>query len=122
MQQAVDFLTAFKRGLSGRCPKCGRGRIFERYLKPAAACSECGVATGQIRTDDIAPYFTIMVVGHVVVPPLLLLERMYAPPSWVHMVVWPPLAILATLLSLPHIKGAVMGWMWWLGLRGDEQH
>jgi len=122
MQQPVALLSAVKRGLSCRCPKCGRGRIFERYLKPAASCSVCGVTTGQIRTDDIAPYFTIMVVGHVVVPPLLLLEKMYAPPSWVHLAIWLPLAILATMVSLPRIKGAVTGWMWWLGIRGDEQH
>lgn len=122
MQKPVALLSAVKRGLSCRCPRCGQGEIFARYLKPVAACSACGAQTGLIRTDDIAPYFTIMVVGHVVVPLLLLVEKLYTPPIWVHMAIWPALALLTTLLSLPRIKGAVMGWMWWLGMRGDEQH
>ena len=122
MQQSVGLPSAVKRGLSGRCPRCGHGAIFERYLKPAPKCSVCSAPNGNIRTDDIAPYFTIMFVGHIVVPPLLLVEQVYSPPSWVHLAVWPPLAILATILSLPRIKGAVMGWMWWLGIGGDEQH
>lgn len=122
MPEQIALPRAVKRGLSCRCPSCGEGAIFARYLKPAENCSVCGAPNGSIRTDDIAPYFTIMVVGHVVVPPLLVVEQLYAPPSWVHLVIWPPLAILATMLSLPRIKGAVMGWMWWLGIKGDEQH
>ncbi len=122
MQQQVALPRAVKRGFLRRCPCCGRGEIFIKYLKPAAACSACGAPNGSIRTDDIAPYFTILIVGHVIVPPLLLLEKLYAPPSWVHMALWPPLALLVTMLSLPRVKGAVMGWMWWLGIRGDEQH
>jgi len=111
LQQSVSLPSAVKRGLSCRCPRCGCGAIFERYLKPAAKCSVCSAPNGNIHTDDIAPYFTIMVVGHIVVPPLLLVEQMYSPPSWMHLAVWPPLAILATILSLTRIKGAMMGWI-----------
>ena len=80
-------------------------------LKPAAKCSVGSPLNGNIRTDDIAPYFTVMVVGHIVGPPLLLVEQVYSPLSWMHLAVWPPLAILATILSLTRIKGAVMGWI-----------
>ena len=122
MQEGVALPRAVRRGLSCLCPRCGRGNIFSRYLKPAEVCSACGAPNGKIRTDDIAPYFTIIVVGHVIVPLLLLVEQLYSPPVWVHWSVWPPLTMLAALRVLPRIKGAVMGWMWWLGIRGDEQH
>ena len=108
----------YDKGPKGKtCHQCRQKTVCKH-----TSCSSCGAPNGEIRTDDIAPYFTIMVVGHVVVPPLLVVEQLYSPPSWVHMVVWPPLALLAAMLSLPRIKGAVMGWMWWLGIRGDEQH
>ncbi len=118
----VALTRAVGRGFSCRCPRCGGGNIFARYLKPAATCSQCSEPYGEIRTDDIAPYFTILVVGHLIVPLVLMVEQMYAPPTWVHWSVWPPLTLLCTFLFLPRIKGAVMGWMWWLGIRGDEQH
>jgi uncharacterized protein (DUF983 family) len=122
MAHGVALPRAVGRGFSRRCPRCGRGDIFVRYLKPAPTCGACGESYGEIRTDDIAPYFTILAVGHLIVPSLLLVEQFYAPPVWIHWLLWPPLTLLAALVVLPRIKGAVMGWMWWLGLRGDEQH
>ncbi len=118
----IALTRAVGRGLSCRCPRCGRGNIFARYLKPAASCTHCNEAYGKIRTDDIAPYFTILVVGHIIVPLVLLVEKLYAPPAWTHWSLWPPLTLLAVFIVLPRVKGAVMGWMWWLGIRGDEQH
>ena len=113
---------AVRREVSCRCPHCGNGNLFTRYLKPTSTCSHCGERFDDIRTDDIAPYFTILIVGHLIAPFILLLERLYAPPLWVHWLAWPVLTVLLTLLVLPRIKGGVLGWMWWLGLRGDEQH
>lgn len=117
-----DVYLAMWHGLLGRCPRCGRGSLFNRYLKPTATCGHCGEHFDRIRTDDIAPYFTILVVGHLTVPLILSVERLYAPPVWVHWIVWPALAVLLSLLTLPRLKGAVLAWMWCLGLRGDEQH
>lgn len=113
---------AVGRGFAGRCPQCGAGALYRRYLKPAPDCTACGAPFGAIRTDDIAPYFTILIVGHIVVPLLLFIEKLYAPPSWVHMVLWIPATLAGVLYFLPKVKGAVMGWMWWLGIKGDEQH
>lgn len=118
----VALSRAVARGLSCRCPRCGRGNIFTRYLKPAATCSNCDEPYGEIRTDDIAPYFTILVVGHLIVPLVLMVEKLYAPDVWIHWTIWPPLTLALSFLVLPRVKGAVMGWMWWLGIRGDEQH
>lgn len=70
----------------------------------------------------MAPYFTILIIGHIVVPLVLFVEQLFVPPEWVHWLVWPPLTALAVLFALPRVKGAVLGWMWWLGIRGDEQH
>ena len=39
------FIRSMLRGLKGRCPACGEGKLFWRYLKVEPRCGECG-ATG----------------------------------------------------------------------------
>lgn len=116
------FVNAMRRGFSGKCPKCGDGALLAGYLKPNAACGTCGEETGAIYTADIAPYFTIMIVGHIVIPLLLATEKMIAPPVWLQAVFWPAFALALTLWLLPRVKGSIMGLMWALGMRGHEQH
>lgn len=114
--------TALWRGLKRRCPHCGQGAAFAGYLKPVQACAACQAPLGEIRADDAPPYFTIVAVGHVVIPAMLLTEQMAAPPTWVHMAVWPLLTTILTLATLPFIKGGVLGLMWAVGLKGGEHH
>ena len=62
------------------------------------------------------PYFTIFLVGHVLVPPVFWIEKAYEPPMWLHMVVWLPLFTILCMLLLRPIKGGVVGWMSTLGI------
>lgn len=113
--------TSVGRGFKRTCPHCGAKHIFKGYLKVADNCSECTAPVGEIRADDLPPYLTIFLVGHIVVPLLLLVEALYRPPIWLQMAVWPSLTVLLTLLFLPFIKGAAVGLMWHLKIKGDEQ-
>jgi uncharacterized protein (DUF983 family) len=115
-----SFWTAVGRGARNRCPVCGEGRVFDGYLKVAAACSACGAPIGELRADDAPPYFTILLTGHLLVPPVLWIEKAYMPPMWVHMALWLPLFTLACILLLRPIKGATLGWMMRLGFTGRE--
>lgn len=107
-----------RRGLHLRCPACGDGPLFARYLKPHPACTRCGLQLAEFRADDAPPYFTILIVGHIVIPGMLLLEQIKHPPSWVHVALWVPLTLALTLLLLPRIKGAVIGFQWAQRIRG----
>src|SRR5512134_1222200 len=107
-----DYPAAISRGFRRRCPRCGGGRIFMRYLKVNRHCSSCGLELASYRSDDAPPYFTIFIVAHVVMPSMLLAEQMMHPPEWLHAAVWLPLAMTLTLTLLPRIKGAVIGWQW----------
>lgn len=109
------------RGLRQRCPSCGGGRLFRRYLKPSDSCDHCHSELGLIRADDLPAYLTIVVVGHIVVPLAFFVEKLYAPTVAMHMAIWLPTIIVMTLTLLPHIKGATIGLMWQLGIRGDER-
>src|SRR4051812_30814034 len=82
MKQPVSLPKALLRGLAMRCPNCGEGHLFGRFLKVAAHCEVCGEDFTPQRADDFPAYLVIILVGHVVVPTLLAVEVAYAPPAW----------------------------------------
>lgn len=109
---------ALLRGLACRCPACGKGRLFSSYLKVAPTCANCGEELHHHRADDAPPYFTMVIVGHILVAGLLAVEKAFSPPTWVHMVTWLPLAMILILLLLPAVKGAVVAVQWALRMHG----
>jgi uncharacterized protein (DUF983 family) len=113
------LVASILRGLGRRCPKCGRRGLFAGYLA-IRDCPHCQAPTGAIRADDFPPYATIMVVGHIVIPLLLVVEQIYAPALWLHLALWPAATLALTLWLLPPIKGGILGLMWALRLKGDE--
>jgi uncharacterized protein (DUF983 family) len=109
----------FKRGFIGRCPACGDGRIFRKYLKVADRCSSCGEELHHHRADDAPPYFTILIVGHIVGTLLLIGEERWPDaPMWMPIVAGLVLAIAMSLALLPRVKGALVGWQWALRMHG----
>ncbi|MEO1190662.1 MAG: DUF983 domain-containing protein [Pseudomonadota bacterium] len=121
-QEARPLWPAILRGLSRRCPACGETKAFTGYLTLTPACSHCGTKLGEIRADDFPPYVTIFIVGHIVVPLVLFSEKTLALSLTAQLLIWPLVTLVMTLGALPYIKGAVVGLMWSLRLRGgDEQ-
>jgi uncharacterized protein (DUF983 family) len=114
-------LAAMWRGWRRRCPNCGQLPLYRNYLKQVERCDHCATALGEIRADDFPPYLTIVVVGHIIVPAIVLTERHFRPETWVHMVIWLPLTLLLMLWFLPRLKGVAIGLMLGLGLKGDEK-
>lgn len=109
---------AMLRGFAERCPACGKGALFGRYLKVGDVCPACGEELHHQRADDAPAYFTIFIVGHFIVAGVLSLEKAFAPPSWLHLAIWLPLTLIATLLLLPRVKGALVGLQWALRMHG----
>lgn len=108
------------RGFRLRCPQCGQGRIFRTFLKVADHCPVCGEAFHHHRADDAPPYFTILIVGHVIVAGLLAVEMKWHPAEWVHLVLWLPLTLALSLGLLPRIKGAIIGLQWATRMHGFD--
>jgi len=113
---------AVGKGFRRLCPSCGEAKIFSGYLKLKKECSHCQAPIGEIRADDLPPYLTIFVVGHLVVPALLYVEATYRPDIWFQATLWPAVALGLSLSLLPIFKGAVVGLMWSMGMKGNEQH
>jgi uncharacterized protein (DUF983 family) len=118
-----DVWTSLKRGFRGRCPRCGGGKIFRAFLKVADRCSACGLDLTPHRADDLPAYLVIVIVGHIVVPLALMIETNYSPPVALQLAIYLPLTLIASLLLLQPVKGAVVAAQWALRMHGfDEQN
>jgi len=119
-QTTVTLAQAMWRGFRGKCPHCGQGSLFGRFLKAVDRCEACGEEFHHHRADDFPAYLVIVVVGHAIVPLVLAVETAYAPAYWVHALIWLPLTLLTALALLQPTKGAVIAIQWQLGMDGFE--
>jgi uncharacterized protein (DUF983 family) len=114
------LLQSLLRGVGLRCPACGTGAMFGRYLKVMDHCPHCGEALHHQRADDAPPYFTIIIVGHVVVGLVLITEMVFHPPLWLHAALWLPLTVILALVVLPRVKGMFVALQWALLMHGFD--
>lgn len=114
----AGLATSMARGFVGRCPHCGRAKIFGRYLKVRPACEACGLELHHHRADDLPPYLVIFVVAHLVGYLILESELRYDVPLWVQLSVWPVVTLALALGLLQPVKGAVVGLQYALGMHG----
>lgn len=108
-------------GLACRCPRCGRGRLFRGYIKVAEKCESCGLDFSGGDTGDGPAAFMVLIIGAFAVPLVLWVEFHFEPPFWLHLILWPPVVLGATLLLLRPLKGVMVA----LQLHhkaGDDRH
>lgn len=120
-QSLPDLATLLWRGFTRKCPRCGKARLFNGYLKLVDDCPSCGLHLGDMRADDFPPYATILVVGHIIVPAALVVEKLYHPTIALQLSIWLPLTLVLSLWFLPRLKGAIVGLMLHIGLKGGEK-
>lgn len=115
-----NALTALRRGLLGRCPNCGQGKLFRAFLKVADQCPACGEELHHHRADDAPAYFNIVIVGHIVVPLVVTVEMAFAPAYWIHLALWLPLILALSFGLMQPIKGAIVAWQWTHRMHGFD--
>jgi uncharacterized protein (DUF983 family) len=113
-----ELWPAFSRGWRQRCPSCGSGRMYGKYLKVNDLCPVCRAELFHQRADDAPPYFVMTITAHVIVGGILIVERLYAPPTWVQLAIWLPALVILSLWLLPRVKGALIGYQWALRMHG----
>ena len=106
-----SLATALGRGLLGRCPVCGKGRVFDGFLRVVPLCEHCAAPLGLARADDAPPYFTILIVGHIVIPAMLIMQIQADPPTWLLSAIFVPLTVILAIGLIRPIKGATVGLM-----------
>jgi uncharacterized protein (DUF983 family) len=95
-------------GVTCRCPRCGKGKLYSGFLTVRPSCEVCGLDYSFIDAGDGPAVFIILFAGFVVVGSALVVETMYQPPYWVHAALWLPLVLLTTVLPLRPLKGILI--------------
>ena len=95
-------------GLKGRCPRCGKGRLFAGFLAIAPHCEACGLDYSFADAADGPAIFVMLIIGFVIVGLALWVEVTRNPPLWVHFVLWIPLVFVLCLPALRLVKGVLI--------------
>ena len=100
--------STFYEALFGRCPRCGKGRLFKGYLSVAPRCGVCGLDYAEFDAGDGPQVFVILIVGILVVGGALVLEATMSPPYWVHAVIWLPACLILSFVFLRLAKSTLL--------------
>ena len=95
-------------GIACRCPNCGKGPLFDGYLRVAERCGSCGFDLRAADSGDGPAVFIVLIVGMIVTFSALIVEVAYSPPIWVHLALWLPLTVVLVLALLRPFKGAML--------------
>ena len=87
-----------------RCPRCGEGKLFNGLLTVAPRCAVCGLDLAAEDAGDGPAVFVVLILGALVVGLALLVETTFAPPMWVHLVLWTPVVIGGAIALLRPLK------------------
>ena len=96
------------RGIACKCPRCGRGKLYQGFLTLRPACERCGLDYAFIDAGDGPAVFVILIAGFIVVAAALIVEVKYQPPFWVHAALWIPLVLAVTLWPLRALKSLLI--------------
>ncbi len=102
---AVSLIHA---ALVGRCPRCGKGRLFRKLLDVRETCEACGLDLEKADPGDGAVVPTLLVLGTIVVGLAFWVEFRFSPPLWVHAVLWPLVSIPLAIGLMRLAKGALV--------------
>ena len=109
---------AVARALRGKCPACGEGAMFARFLKPTPACPHCGQRWDAHQADDFPSYIVILLLGHILVPLMIEVNSALSIPLGWQAVIWPTLAIILAAAMIQPVKGAVIAFQWTRRMHG----
>ncbi len=106
--QSDKSLSPLVAGLLSRCPRCGKGKLFQGFLALAPRCEHCGLDYSFVDAADGPAFFVVFLSGFIVAGSALAGVMLYEPPYWVHALLWGPLILITTLLPLRPVKGLLI--------------
>lgn len=108
----ISIGQAFRSGLLRRCPRCGEGKLFSKFLTVAPKCGCCGLDFSKVDSGDGPAVFVVLILGFIVVGLALWVEVTFTPAYWVHFVLWLPLSVLGVFLMLPWFKATLIAFQY----------
>ena len=87
-------------GLAGRCPRCGKGSIFDGFLALKSRCPVCDFDLTHADTGDGPAFFASFIGGFALLAVGVWVQVAYEPAFWVYAV----LLVIGTLLIIGLIR------------------
>ena len=109
---------SLRRGWSRKCPNCGSGSLFNGYLKVKNSCEVCDQELYHHRADDGPAHLTILTVGLIMAPTLLITYEIWRPEPLTLFTIFGVGSIALSLYLLPRLKGAIVAYQWSRRLNG----
>ena len=94
--------------VSGLCPRCGARGLFAGAVRFSDRCAVCDLDYSQFNVGDGPAAFLIMIVGGIITALAVTVELKFAPPFWLHIMLWLPLTIALVVGLLRIAKGALL--------------
>ncbi len=107
-EACYDTISPFKAGFACRCPRCGEGKLFAGFLDVVDRCAVCDLDLTQQNSGDAPAVFIIFILGGVVVGLAFLFETTFAPPMWLHLLIWFPLILGGSIGLLRPFKAIMI--------------
>ena len=97
--------------------------MFKSYLSVRESCSVCDQELHHHRADDGPAYLTILIVGHLLAPMILILFEVFRPEPLLFAMILTVFCVGLSLFLLPRLKGAIVAFQWAKGMHGfGKQH
>lgn len=103
---------SLRRGWRRKCPNCGSGPVLKGYLQVRDQCTVCREELHHHRADDGPAYLTILIVGHIMAPLLLIVFERWRPEPLILFTIFAVGCIALSLYLLPRLKGAIVAFQW----------
>jgi uncharacterized protein (DUF983 family) len=99
-----QHVSVARAALTCRCPRCGKGKLFDGLLDLRAACPVCGLDFSRMDVGDGFVVPILMVLGVTVVGAAIWFDFTYTPPLWLHAIIWPPVTIVLAVVMTRYLK------------------
>jgi uncharacterized protein (DUF983 family) len=91
-----------------RCPRCGQGKLYDGLLSVAPRCAVCGLDLRAEDAGDGPAVFVMFILGAITVGLAILVETVFAPPIWVHLLLWTPFILGGSIALLRPLKAGLI--------------
>ena len=117
----AGWIAALVRGAKCHCPRCGEAALFRKSLKPVDRCPHCRQDWSVQQADDFPAYIGIFVVGHLLAPVVIAMIGTFGMSAWLTLAIILPVAVVMLIAMLQPVKGAVIAFLWWMGIGAFEK-
>ncbi len=102
------YPSPFATGFACRCPRCGQGRLFTGYLQLNPRCAVCDLDLSFAQGTEGPAVFIILIVGTIILVAAGVVEGLFHPPPFVHLLLWLPSTVVVAMLLLRPFKATMI--------------